>query len=101
MIKLNNLNKYFFKGKNNEIHVIDNTTLELPDSGLVSFLGHSGSGKTSSVRNLLKKNHYVFIRTHCESSTTFEQLILNAFDALNVFVISGKSRKHTSTLKEN
>ena len=47
MIKLNKLNKYFFKGKNNEIHVIDNTTLELPDSGLVSFLGHSGSGKTT------------------------------------------------------
>ena len=47
MIKLNNLNKYFFKGKNNEIHVINNTTLELPDSGLVSFLGHSGSGKTT------------------------------------------------------
>lgn len=47
MIKLNKLNKYFFKGKNNEIHVINDTSLELPDKGLISFLGNSGSGKTT------------------------------------------------------
>lgn len=61
--------------------------------------GHSGSGKTSSVLNLLRKNQYKYIKTHCESSTTFEQLILNAFDALNVFVVSNKSYKKTSSLK--
>lgn len=81
-----------------EIDSLLSSEMSTPGKQIIVF-GHSGSGKTSSVRNLLKKNHYVFIRTHCESSTTFEQLILNAFDALNVFVISGKSRKHTSTLK--
>lgn len=60
--------------------------------------GHSGSGKTSSVRNSLKKNQYNFIRTHCESSTTFEQLILNAFDELNVFVVSGETHKQSAAL---
>lgn len=47
MIKINNLNKYYFKGKRNELHVIDNTSLELPDVGLISILGPSGSGKTT------------------------------------------------------
>lgn len=47
MIKLNNINKYFYKGKENEIHVISNTSLELPNNGLISFLGSSGSGKTT------------------------------------------------------
>lgn len=47
MINVKNLDKYYFKGKSNQIHVISNTSLELPDRGLISFLGNSGSGKTT------------------------------------------------------
>lgn len=47
MIKLNNVNKYFNRHKKNEIHVINNTTLELDDKGLVALLGPSGCGKTT------------------------------------------------------
>ncbi len=47
MIKTIDLNKYFNKNKKNEIHVINNTTIELPNNGLIGFLGHSGSGKTT------------------------------------------------------
>lgn len=47
MIKITNLNKYFFKNKSNEIHVINNTTLEFPDTGLVTIYGESGCGKTT------------------------------------------------------
>jgi len=47
MIKLINVNKYFNKRKNNEIHAINNTSLELDDKGLVTFLGNSGCGKTT------------------------------------------------------
>lgn len=47
MIKLTNVNKYFNKHKKNEIHVINNTTLELEDTGLVALLGPSGCGKTT------------------------------------------------------
>ena len=47
MIKITNLNKYFYRHKPNEIHVIDNTTLEFPEHGLVTILGESGSGKTT------------------------------------------------------
>lgn len=47
MIKLRGVNKYFNKGKKNEIHVINDTTLDLGTKGLVALLGPSGSGKTT------------------------------------------------------
>ena len=47
MIKLNNLEKYYNRNKSNEIHVIDNINLTLPEKGLVVLLGPSGSGKTT------------------------------------------------------
>lgn len=47
MIRLQNVNKYFFKGKQNEIHVINDISLELPQKGLVALYGHSGCGKTT------------------------------------------------------
>ena len=47
MIRLENVNKYFNKGKKNEIQVIKNTSLEFEKTGLVALLGPSGSGKTT------------------------------------------------------
>lgn len=47
MIKLQNVNKYFNRHKKNEIHVINNVSLELESTGLVAILGPSGSGKTT------------------------------------------------------
>lgn len=47
MIKLEKVNKYFYHHKKNEIHVINNTTLDFDSHGLVSLLGPSGCGKTT------------------------------------------------------
>lgn len=47
MIEIKKLNKYFNKGKKNQIHVINNTSITLPDNGLVALLGPSGCGKTT------------------------------------------------------
>lgn len=47
MITINNINKYFNRRKKNEIHVINNTSLEFDNIGLVALLGPSGSGKTT------------------------------------------------------
>jgi len=47
MIRIESLNKYYNKGKSNELHVINQTTITLPDTGLVCILGESGSGKTT------------------------------------------------------
>jgi ABC-type lipoprotein export system ATPase subunit len=47
MIKVKNLQKFYNRGRQNEIHVINDISLELPDKGLVILLGPSGSGKTT------------------------------------------------------
>lgn len=47
MVKLEKVNKYFNRRRKNEIHIINNTSLELEDKGLVAILGQSGSGKTT------------------------------------------------------
>ncbi len=47
MIKIERLQKFFNKGKQNEIHVINDISLELPERGLVAIFGKSGCGKTT------------------------------------------------------
>ena len=47
MVRLEHVNKYFFRRKKNEIKAIDDTSLELKGHGLVALLGASGSGKTT------------------------------------------------------
>ena len=46
MITLKNVDKYFNKHKKNEVHVINNISLDL-NNGLVAILGPSGCGKTT------------------------------------------------------
>jgi len=52
MIRISELNKYFNKGKQNEIHVINDISLELPETGMVAFFGQSGCGKTTLLNTL-------------------------------------------------
>ena len=47
MIRIQNLHKYFNKGNQNEIHVIDGIDLELPERGMTAIFGKSGCGKTT------------------------------------------------------
>lgn len=47
IVRLTNADKYYNRGKSNEIHVIDNISLELPESGMVAIFGRSGCGKTT------------------------------------------------------
>ncbi|MGD9761594.1 MAG: ATP-binding cassette domain-containing protein [Candidatus Izemoplasmatales bacterium] len=47
MISLKNLNKYYNKGRPNQIHVINDTSIDFPKTGLVALTGPSGCGKTT------------------------------------------------------
>lgn len=47
MVTLQNVDKYFYRRKSNQIHVINNTSLELGDTGMTALLGPSGCGKTT------------------------------------------------------
>ncbi|MGV4460428.1 AAA family ATPase [Ornithobacterium rhinotracheale] len=72
--------------------------LSLPGKQIVIY-GHSGSGKTTLLRNKLKSIKQRYIKTHCESTTTFNDLILQAFDALNKFYISEKSTNQSYSIR--
>ena len=47
MVRLDHVNKFFNRRKKNEIHVINDTTLQMESKGLVALLGPSGCGKTT------------------------------------------------------
>jgi hypothetical protein len=64
--------------------------LDLPGKQIVLY-GHSGSGKTTLLGNKLRETNYNYIKTHCESNTTFDDLLMQAFDELNRFYISEKT----------
>lgn len=47
MVALQNVDKYFYRRKSNQIHVINDTSLEFGETGLTALLGPSGCGKTT------------------------------------------------------
>jgi len=47
MIRISGLNKYYNKNKQNELHVINDISVDLPERGMVAIFGKSGCGKTT------------------------------------------------------
>lgn len=47
VLKISNAQKYYNRGHDNEIHVIDDISLSLPESGMIAIFGKSGCGKTT------------------------------------------------------
>ena len=47
MIKLKDVNKYFFKGEPKEVHALNNINLTIEDGEFLSLRGPSGCGKTT------------------------------------------------------
>ena len=47
MIEIQHLEKYYNKGKKQEVHVLQDINLTFDSTGLVCILGESGSGKTT------------------------------------------------------
>ncbi len=46
-VSIKNAHKYYNKGRQNELHVMNGISLELPSSGMVAIFGRSGCGKTT------------------------------------------------------
>ncbi|MBO5510714.1 MAG: ABC transporter ATP-binding protein/permease [Clostridia bacterium] len=46
-VRIQNAHKYYNKGKDNQLHVMNNVSLELPECGMVAIFGRSGCGKTT------------------------------------------------------
>ncbi len=47
MISLKHADKYYNRGRSNELHVMNDVTLELPERGMIAIFGKSGCGKTT------------------------------------------------------
>lgn len=62
------------------------TALELPGTQLVIF-GHTGSGKSTLVQNLLHRVYESQITTNCMKGMSFEEVVLDAFDQLEEFYV--------------
>ncbi len=64
--------------------------IQIPGTQLVLF-GHSGCGKTTLITNELESAKMRYIRTSCRTDTTLEDLILYAFDKLNLYLDTEKT----------
>ena len=64
----------------------------------IILYGHSGGGKTTLVRRKIRELKINYIMSHCETNTTFTELLLNAFDGLNKFYISEKNTNRSYSI---
>jgi putative ABC transport system permease protein len=80
MIKVQHLQKYFNKNKKNEIHVLNDISLTLPEKGLVVLLGASGSGKTTLL-NVIGGLDKVHSGTVALENTEFKKYSSKKWDA--------------------
>ena len=65
----------------NNIHNLFDT-----DGKQLVVFGYSGSGKTTLITNELHNQRIKHIITRCTQDTTYDRLILNAFDQLNIYI---------------
>ena len=65
------------------------SSLTQPGKQLILY-GHSGSGKTTIWRSLFKELELNPIITNCSKDTTFDKLMLTAFDKLNPYFVYKK-----------
>nr|WP_082919259.1 ATP-binding protein [Pseudomonas chengduensis] len=61
--------------------------LRTPGTQVVVY-GYSGSGKSTLLRNKLRQLYDCEITTRCTSQSTFDQLMLSAFDDLDSYYVS-------------
>src|SRR5580693_9183023 len=71
--------------------------LRTPGKQIIVY-GESGSGKSTLLLNKLRQTYPAHITTQCSSSTTYEQLLLNAFDQLDPYYVDGRTRQKTRSI---
>lgn len=70
--------------------------IETPGMQIVLY-GHSGCGKSTLILNKLEKLNLKSVKTSCESRTTLNDIIAQAFDSLNVFYENERTGKFTTS----
>jgi energy-coupling factor transporter ATP-binding protein EcfA2 len=70
--------------------------LQTPGKQIVVF-GHSGSGKTTLITNAISVASLGSITSRCTKESTFESIVLSAFDKLNPFYAAENTKKDSSS----
>ena len=52
MLKVTKLNKYYHNPGHKPLHIINNTTVEIPETGIIAVIGESGAGKTTLINTI-------------------------------------------------
>ena len=52
MLKAKKLNKFYSRFPRKPLHVINNTSLEIPETGIIAVIGASGAGKTTLINTI-------------------------------------------------
>ena len=52
ILRIDNAQKYYNRGRENEIHVMNGISLSLPESGMIAIFGKSGCGKTTLLNTI-------------------------------------------------
>lgn len=52
MLDVKKLNKYYRRAGKKPLHVINNTTLQIPNTGIIAVVGASGAGKTTLINTI-------------------------------------------------
>ena len=66
------------------------SALKTPGKQVVVY-GHSGSGKTTVLARKLEQLYEMHITSRCTNTTTFDELLINAFEQLEHFYASEQS----------
>lgn len=61
----------------------------------IIIYGHSGSGKTTFLNRYFSEHKIDFVTVHCDTSMSFEQIMLNTFDLLGLFYTQSGSLEET------
>lgn len=101
------LDNVFTPGTIARINYVNRSVLEkdvekflfIPGIQIVLY-GHSGCGKSTLIYNKLAACKLGYITTSCKSDTTLNDILLQAFDKLNVYYTSEKSHTKKVTISQ-
>ena len=73
MLKAKKLNKYYRRFAKKPLHVINNTSLEIPETGIIAVIGASGAGKTTLINTISGLDSFK------SGSISFDDVTLNRY----------------------